>query len=79
MLKKGDTVRVRLAGTSDEWCECQVILVSENGGAIILAAGSLVPDGHGGFINGLPLTADYSKGTLTSLFGAEYELEKKTG
>ncbi len=78
-LKKGDLVRVRLLGTDDEWCEGIAELVSSNGESIALSLDGMVRDGRGGFImNFLPLIADFEKGTLTSLLGSEYELEKRT-
>jgi hypothetical protein len=75
-LTKGQTVRVRLAGTSDEWCLATVTVASENGMAVGLALESAVHTSSGGFIAGaLPLLIDYEKELVTSLFGDEYEIE----
>ena len=75
-LTKGQTVRVRLAGTSDEWCQATVALASGSGKAIGLDLESAVRTRSGGFIAGaLPLLVDYEKESVTSLFGDEYEIE----
>jgi hypothetical protein len=77
-LKRGDYVRVRLAGTTDEWAEAFVALASEsnpssvmllfNGGAVRTRAG-------GSFLNGLPLSIDYENETVRGLTGDDYEME----
>jgi hypothetical protein len=73
-LTKGQTVRVRLAGTSDEWCQATVQVASGNGISVGLWLEESVATSSGGFIGGaLPLFIE--KGTARSLFGDEYEIE----
>lgn len=71
MLKKGDKVKVRMAGTSDDWTPAEVILASHNGKSVMLALESLVR-ARGGFIGAvLPLIVDK---TITGLDGTEYDI-----
>jgi len=57
-LTKGERVRVRRRGTSDDWCLCRVDLVAPSG----MSLGLIVEDGavrteHGGMITGfLPVS-----------------------
>ena len=75
-LTKGQTVRVRLAGTSDEWCSGTEAVASQNGLSVGLWLDTAVRTSSGGFIAGaLPLFVDYEKGSVTGLFGDEYEIE----
>lgn len=76
-LKRGDAVRVRLSGVDDEWTLALVALASDSQpSSVMLMLGGAVRDGHGGFIaKALPLSVDYGKETVTSLFGGSYEIE----
>jgi hypothetical protein len=75
-LHKGQTVRVRLAGTSDEWCGATVAIASGNGISIGLWLDAAVRTSSGGFIAGLlPLFIDSEKQSVKGLFGDEYEIE----
>lgn len=73
-LKKGQVIRVRLAGTSDEWCPGTVGIASGNGLSIGLWLDDAVRTSSGGFIAGsLPLLIE--QGKALSFFGDEYEIE----
>lgn len=73
-LSKGQVVRVRLAGTSDEWCQASVAVASGNGISVGLWLEAAVRTSGGGFIAGsLPLFIE--KGSVRSIFGDEYEIE----
>ena len=76
-LKRGDYVRVRLAGSSDDWAEGLVILASEaNPSSVCLMVSGIVRSGEGAWIGGgLPLTVDYEAQRVTSLLDDEYEIE----
>lgn len=75
-LAKGQSVRVRLAKTGDEWCPAIVALISENGESVALELGGFVHAAGGAIIGGvLPLTIDYGLATITGLDGAEYDIE----
>lgn len=76
ILKAGQIARVRLHGSSDEWCPALVVLVSQNGESVGLLLRGMIRASHGGLIGGtLPLTIDFEHATITSLFGDRYELE----
>jgi hypothetical protein len=79
VLAAGMLVRIRVAGTQDEWCPARVAVASdprqpqqsvglELGG--ILRAGSV-----GVILRALPLVVDYKAETAHDLFGNEYEIE----
>jgi hypothetical protein len=71
---KGQVIRVRLAGTSDEWCPGTVGIASQNGISIGLWLDDAVRTSGGGFIAGsLPLLIE--NGSVKSIFGDEYEIE----
>lgn len=73
-LYKGQTVRVRLAGTDGDWCSAEVAVVSPNGISVGLALHGTVRTPGGGMISGaLPLFVE--SGKVTSLFGDEYQLQ----
>lgn len=77
MLKKGDIVRVRMAGTTDEWTNAVVNLSSHNGKSVML---ELVDGGfvraRGGYVgNYLALSIDYNALSITGLEGTEYDIE----
>jgi hypothetical protein len=73
-LIKGQTVRVRLAGTSDDWCQASVAVASGNGISVGLWLDHVVRTSSGGFIGGsLPLFIE--NGSVKSIFGDEYEIE----
>ncbi len=78
ILHKGEPVRVRAAGTDDEWMNALVVLSSENGRSVALALQGMVRAGAGHMAyvgNFLPLSVDYERETVTSPMGDEYELE----
>jgi|HubBroStandDraft_4_1064222.scaffolds.fasta_scaffold225711_1 hypothetical protein len=71
---KGQVIRVRLAGTSDEWCPGTVAVASGNGISVGLWLDDAVRTSNGSFIAGsLPLFFDEQK--VRSIFGDEYEIE----
>jgi len=77
-LSKGQLVRVRRAGSSDEWCKAIVSLVSGDRG--IVSAGLSLEHGvrttDGGIIlRALLLFVDYDAGKVEGLEGTEYEIE----
>ena len=73
-LKKGQVIRVRLAGTSDDWCSGTVAIASANGISVGLWLDDKVRTFGGGFIAGaLPLFIE--KDSVRSIFGDEYEIE----
>jgi len=74
-MTKGEVVRIRAAGTSDDWCGAVVMLVSPNGKSVGLMLDAMVR-APGGFIGGfLPLIVDAERETVTGLLGGEYEVE----
>ena len=75
-LRRGQYVRVRLAGDQD-WCRAIVAVASDTvQSSVMLMLDGAVRTSDGGLIaNTLPLTIDYEKETVTSLFGGEYEIE----
>jgi len=74
-LKRGDHVRVRLQ-ESDEWTPALVALASDTErSSVMLMLDGVVRSKHGLFCNALPLSIDYGKETVTSLFGDSYEIE----
>jgi hypothetical protein len=71
----GTRVRVRAAGTNDDWTEGIVVVASQNGRAVGLLLESMVR-ARDGFIGGaLPLMVDPAAGTVTGLDDQEYEVE----
>jgi hypothetical protein len=73
-LYKGQTVRVRLAGTSGKWCPATVAVASGNGISVGLELDEAVHTASGGMIAGaLPLFIE--EGKARSLFGDEYEIQ----
>lgn len=76
-LTTGQLVRVRMADTSDDWCLAAVSVASnsEPVQSIALTLYDMVRAVDGVIGGVLPLTIDYEKQTVTSLFGDEYELE----
>ena len=73
-LTKGQTVRIRLAGTSDAWCQATAAVSSGNGISVGLWLDAVVRTSKGGFIAGsFPLFIE--KGSVKSIFGDEYEIE----
>lgn len=75
-LQAGDWIRLRLAGSSDEWCPAAVVVASgAQPQSVALELTGVVRAG-GGVAGGiLPATVDYERETVTSLFGDEYEVE----
>ena len=74
-MTKGEVVRVRAAGSSDDWCLGTVEIVSGNGKSVGLRLDGLVR-AHGGVIAGfLPLLVDHEAERVTGLLGEEYEIE----
>lgn len=76
-MMKGDVVRVRKAGTSDEWTIAQVGLISANGKSVLLELEGAVEAGDGLMVGGLPVTIDYERETVLGLDGTEYEIETR--
>ena len=76
-LAAGDLVRIRLAGSSDEWTRGVVAVASDsNPSSVGLMVEGMVRSNTGGWIGGgLPLFVDYEAQTVTSLLGDEYEVE----
>lgn len=73
-LYRGQTLRIRLAGTDDDWCPATVEVASENGISVGLVLDEAVRTASGGLIAGaLPLHIE--DGKIRSLFGDEYEIE----
>jgi hypothetical protein len=73
-VRRWGVIRVRLAGTSDEWCPGTVGVASGNGISIGLWLDDAVRTSGGGFIAGsLPLLIE--QGKARSLFGDEYEID----
>jgi hypothetical protein len=77
-LKHGDRVRVRQRST-DDWTDAAVAVASDKQPAsVMLLLDGPVRAGGGVVSNGLPLTIDYEKETVTGLFGGEYEIEVRS-
>ena len=79
-LKRGDRIRVRLAGSADEWAHAFVALASDGNPSSVMLwfmnGGEAVRTASGGVIyNALPLSVDYAGETVESLFGDSYEIE----
>ena len=75
-LTRGDMVRVRLAGSGDEWCDAEVVVASNT--AVALQLFGAVHDRHNGVIaRALPLFIDYAAGTAEALWGDQYEIEPR--
>jgi len=76
-LRAGEAIRIRLAGSSDEWIEGRDILASEgNPSSVGLMVSGMVRSGGGAWIGGgLPLIVDYEAQRVTSLIDDEYEIE----
>jgi hypothetical protein len=76
-LSQGQRVRVRLEGSSDEWCNGQVVVASDgNPSSVGLLVEGMVRSSSGGWIGGgLPLVVDYEEETVRSLLGDLYEIE----
>jgi hypothetical protein len=74
-LIKDQSVRVRRAGTNDDWCPAKVVLVSGNGVSAVLALDGAVSVSGGGCIAAiLPLLIE--NGTATGVIVPdEYEIE----
>jgi hypothetical protein len=76
ILTKGLVVRMRREGSSDEWAEGFVELVSPNGQSISVTLVHGMVRGAGGLCGGsIPLAVDYELETVRALWGDEYELE----
>lgn len=76
-MKPGELIRIRAAGTSDEWTLARVLTASGTvpQESVALALHGMVR-APGGFIAGfLPLTVDYEKESVIGLLGEEYEVE----
>ena len=75
-LVQDQLVRVRLAASSDEWCEARVLMISPNGVSVALDLDGLVrANKRSGFVAGvLPLLIEngIARGVLTD---DEYEIE----
>lgn len=75
MLRQGETIRIRREDHSDEWCRAVVALASPNGRSVALRLEGAVRAGGGLIMGVLPLTIDYQRETVESLFGDAYEIE----
>ena len=74
-MTRGEQIRIRASGSSDDWTLATVELVSANGVSVGLRLYGMVR-AHGGFIaSALPLLIDHEAGTVTGLLGEEYEIE----
>jgi hypothetical protein len=75
-LKRGDVVRVKAAGTSDEWCKGWVALASDtNPSSVAVMLHDMVRMGNG-YVGGvLPIMVDYEAETITGLADDLYEME----
>lgn len=75
ILRTGDRVRVHSEAT-EEWTEAVVVVASENGKSVGLRFDGVIKLPGGGLVaNGLMLSIDYEKETITDLFGNELEME----
>jgi hypothetical protein len=75
-LRRGYFVRVRRAGTSDEWCPAMVALASDNGQSVGLVLNGAVSAAQGYITAFLPLTVDYEEETVKGIVtDDEYEIE----
>lgn len=72
-LSAGNRIRVRLAGTSDDWCYGIVVLAE--GSSVAIAFDGLLRCSGGYIGKVLPVTADYEAETATAIWGDEYEIE----
>jgi hypothetical protein len=77
-LKAGDVLRIRRAGSKDEWCMCRVELASTNGQSLALRVveGILRPQ-QGGIIAGaIAITIDPVRRIPTEIFSnTDLEIE----
>ena len=75
-LAKGKRVRIRAEGSSDEWTEATVLVLSENGKACGLGLEGMLRTPGGALISGNhPLVIDTWAKTVKGLFGESYEME----
>jgi hypothetical protein len=75
-LRKGLVVRLRLAGSHDEWCAGFIELASDNGKSIsVTLVGGMVRGARGMYGGIIPLSVDYEAETVEALWGDEYEME----
>ena len=75
-LQRRDHVRVRMRGSDDDWTPAFVVLASEeNPSSVMLLFDGPVRAMRGLMFNALPLTVDYEKETVVSLWGDDYEIE----
>jgi len=73
-LAVGNRVRMRLAGSSDEWCYGVVALAG--GSSVAILFNGMVRTIDGGYAGGvLPITVDYEAQTVVTLWGDEYDIE----
>lgn len=77
-LQQGDAVRVRRAGSNDEWCPGAVILISPLCVSVAVELYGAVRAGDGIVMGVLPLLIDRERETVTGLTGDAYEIEKHT-
>jgi hypothetical protein len=75
----GTRVRVRAAGTNDDWTGGVVVLASANGRSVGLLLDGMVRAKFGFIGRALPLTVDPAAGTVTGLDDQEYEMEVLVG
>lgn len=72
----GDVVRLRVLGTKDDWCICQVQMVSANGESVALHVVDGVLRVDGGLMMGaLAVHIEYC-GAYEVFTGAELEIER---
>jgi hypothetical protein len=75
-LKKGQLIRIRRAGSSDEWCPADVVLVSTNGASVGLRLHEAVRMPEGGIVvGGLAIVIDLERETAEGLFGEPYDIQ----
>ena len=80
-LVKGQRVRLRLAGTDDDWTRGIVIVASGgNPQSVGLMVEGVLRASDGAWVGGgFPLTIDYERETVKSLINDEYEFEVADG
>lgn len=80
-LERGDVVRVRPAYTYEEWCLCQVQILSGNQESVVLRVvhGALRIKGGGILVDSLLMRIDREQGKAFELISdTELEVEKRT-
>lgn len=77
-LKTGAVLRIRRAGSQDDWCICQVQLASTNGQSLALYVvdGGMLRPRRGGFITGaIAVSIDPQRGPYEVFTNTDLEIE----